>query len=127
MKRTMMGQGAILTAVLILTVSLLMGCSGGDKLQSQISGTWQRVQGDGTVEINLAKDPKSLKLDGSVYPATIEKVDKGAYSVHLKVETTAGQTETWTFRQIWNDNGSSFKIGFHHNGTVETLEAVSTT
>lgn len=107
----------------MLTVTLLIGCSSGEKLQSQISGTWQRTQGGGTVEINLAKEPKSLKIEGKEYPATIEKVDNGKYSVYLKVETTAGQMEAWTFRQIWNDNGSSFKIGFNRNGTQETLEA----
>lgn len=127
MQRSLTGQRAIFTVVFILAVSILIGCSGGENLQSQISGTWQRTQGDGTVEINLAKDPTSLKIGGQSYPATIEKIDKGTYSVHLKVETIAGQVEAWTLRQIWDDNGSSFKIAFHRNGTQETLEAGSPT
>lgn len=127
MKRSLTGPIVFRTAVFILTVSILIGCSGGEKIQSQISGTWQRTQGDGTVEINLTNDPKSLKIEGKTYSATIDKVDNGTYSVHLKVETATGQMEAWTFRQIWDDNGSSFKIAFHRNGIQETLEAGSLT
>lgn len=127
MKRSPTGQRVILTVVFIITVSILTGCSGGETIQSQISGTWQRTQGDGTVEINLEKDPKTLKLEGKMYSASIEKVDKGSHSVHLNVETAAGQLEVWTLHQIWDDNGSSFKIAFRRNGTQETLEAGSPT
>jgi hypothetical protein len=106
---------------------MLIACSGGEKIQSQISGTWQRTQGDGTVEINLSKNPTSLKVDGKMYNATIDKVDNGSHSIHLKVETTAGQMEVWTLRQIWDDNGSTFKIAFHRNGTQEVLKPGSHT
>jgi hypothetical protein len=64
MKRSLTGPIVFRTAVFILTGSILIGCSGGEKIQSQISGTWQRTQGDGTVEINIANDPKSLKIEG---------------------------------------------------------------
>jgi hypothetical protein len=123
MKQSLTGPRVFGIALFILTVTILIGCSGGEKIQSQISGTWQRTQGEGTVEINLANDPKSLKIGGQTYSATIDKVDKGSHSVHLKVETTAGQMEVWSLRQIWDDNGSSFKIAFNRNGTQETLEA----
>jgi hypothetical protein len=127
MKQSLTGPCVFGIALFILTVTILIGCSGGEKIQSQISGTWQRTQGEGTVEINLANDPKSLKIGGQTYSATIDKVDKGSHSVHLKVETTAGQMEVWSLRQIWDDNGSSFKIAFNRNGTQETLEAVNPT
>jgi hypothetical protein len=127
MKQSLTGPRVFGIALFILTVTILIGCSGGEKIQSQISGTWQRTQGEGTVEINLANDPKSLKIGGQTYSATIDKVDKGSHSVHLKVETTAGQMEVWSLRQIWDDNGSSFKIAFNRNGTQETLEAVNPT
>jgi hypothetical protein len=123
MKQSLTGPCVFGIALFILTVTILIGCSGGEKIQSQISGTWQRTQGEGTVEINLANDPKSLKIGGQTYSATIDKVDKGSHSIHLKVETTAGQMEVWSLRQIWDDNGSSFKIAFNRNGTQETLEA----
>jgi hypothetical protein len=116
-------QRAILTVVSIFTVSLLIGCSSAETFQSQFGGKWEGTQGEGTVEINLGKDNVSMKINDKLYSATIDKVDKGNLTVYLKVETTAGQTEDWTLRQIWDDNGSSFKIAFNHNGTKEILKA----
>jgi hypothetical protein len=127
MKTLLKLQRVKLTVVFIFMVSTLIGCSSAENLQSQVSGTWDRTQGDGTVEINLAKDPNILKLYDKIYPASIAKIDKGTFTVYLKVETTAGQMEDWTLRQIWDDNGSSFKIDFHHNGTKEILEARTNT
>lgn len=123
MKRLLKLHRVNFTIVFIFSVSILIGCSSGENLQSQVSGTWERTQGDGTVEINLGADPNSLKISDKIFPATIKKIDKGTFSVHLKVETTAGQMEDWTLRQIWNDNGSSFKIAFNRNGTREILES----
>lgn len=123
MKNLLKQHDFILTVAFIFSVSILIGCSGGKNLQSQVSGTWQRTQGEGTVEINLEKVPNSLKLNENLYSATIEKIDKGNFNIYLKVETTAGQIEDWTLHQIWDDNGSSFKIAFSHNGTKEILES----
>ena len=127
MKKLRKQNDFILTVAFIFAVSIFIGCSSGNNLQSQVSGTWQRTQGEGTVEINLETDPNSLKIDDQLYPATIEKIDKGNFNVYLKVETTAGQTEDWTLRQVWDDNGSSFKIAFSHNGTKEILESKTQT
>jgi hypothetical protein len=100
-----------------------MGCSSAENLQSQVSGSWKRTQGQGTVEIDLEGNPNTLKINEKLYTATIDKIDKGTFSVHLKVEITPGEMEDWTLRQIWDDNGSSFKIAFNHNGAKEILEA----
>lgn len=127
MKNLLKQHDFILTVAFIFSVSILIGCSGGKNLQSQVSGTWQRTQGEGTVEINLEKVPNSLKLNENLYSATIEKIDKGNFNIYLKVETTAGQIEDWTLHQIWDDNGSSFKIAFSHNGTKEILESKTRT
>lgn len=123
MKRLMKLQDFILTVAFIFTVSMLVGCSSGKNLQSQVSGTWQRTHSEGIVEINLEKSPNNLKINDKVYLATIEKIDKGKFSLYLKVETTPGQMEAWTLQQMWDDNGSSFKIAFSHNGTKEILES----
>jgi hypothetical protein len=116
-------QGVIITVAFIFLVSILIGCSSGENLQSQISGTWQRAQNEGIVEINIKNDPKQLKINDKIYTATVEKVDKGNYSVFLKVENVNGQIEDWNLRQIWDDNGSSFKLAFNKNGTKEILES----
>lgn len=110
-----------LTAIVVLTLALVFGCSSGKDLPTQISGTWQRAQGDGTIEINLVQEPLSMVLDGKSYPTTIKNIDKGAYSLHLNVETEAGQLEEWVLRQIWDDNGTNFSLSFNHNGSHEKL------
>jgi hypothetical protein len=110
-----------LTAALLFAVSLLIGCSSGEDLPKQISGTWQNTEGDCNVQINLAAEPKTITLDGHAYPATIDKVNTGSYSVHLKVETETGKAEEWIIRQVWDDNGSSYSLAFNHNGTQDKL------
>jgi hypothetical protein len=95
-------------------------------MPAQVSGTWDRTQGEGTVQINLAQEPLSVIIDGRSYPATIKSIDKGASSMHLDVETEAGHTEEWIIRQVWSDNGSSFVLSFTHNGAQEKLVAGKT-
>ncbi|WP_319408350.1 hypothetical protein [uncultured Desulfosarcina sp.] len=121
MRKSLSMQHVILTAVFFLLFSMVIGCGSEASLETQISGSWKRAQGDGTVEINLDKKPTSLVFDGKTYTATIDKVDKGNNNVHLKVATDNGTSEEWTLHQVWNDNGSSFKLAFRHNGTEETL------
>lgn len=123
MRKSLSMQHVIFTAVFFLLFSMIIGCGSEEKLETQISGSWQRTEGNGTVEINLDKNPTSLVFDGKTYAATIDKVDKGHNSVHLKVTTDNGTSEEWILHQLWNDNGSSFKLAFRHNGTEETLVA----
>ncbi len=112
----------LFSSVLLLMFSILTSCSGDGKLQDQVSGTWKRAQSDGVVAINLANESKSLVIDGKTFPASIENVDNGAYLIRLKVQTESKPAETWTLRQVWNNNGSDFKLVFSHNGIEETLE-----
>ncbi len=112
----------VLCVVLLLLV--FAGCSSSDvDLEKQISGQWKNTNG-GTVDINLAKKDASLTIDGKVFPAVIEKVDKMANTVQLKVKTEAGSTEEWSLHQMWNDNGSDFKLTLRRNGGSETLMPV---
>ena len=121
MQRSPKKSCVTLIAAFLFAVSLLIGCGGGEDLSTQISGTWQNGDGDCNVQINLAAEPKTVTLDGTAYPATIDKVDMGVYSVHLKVEAEPGKSEEWIIRQVWDDNGSSFGLAFIHNGTQEKL------
>lgn len=119
MKKTLIALTiTLLTLCALLAVS---GCSSTADLETQISGKWQRTKGDGIVDINLASTPKTLTFDGHSYDAVIEKVDQGANTVQVKVQTPSGESEVWSISQKWNDNGSSFKLAFRHNGTTETL------
>jgi hypothetical protein len=121
MRRSLKIQSAVVTIFAFIIAGMVIGCASKEKLETQISGSWQRTQGDGTVEINLDKNQMFLVFDGKTYAATIEKVDVGSNSVHLKVETDHGVSEEWVLHQVWNDNGSTFKLAFRHNGTQETL------
>jgi len=121
MRRSFKVQSAVVIVLAFIISGMVVGCGSEEKLETQISGSWQRVQGDGTVEINLEKSPLSLVFDGKTYAATIDKVDKGKNSIHIKVATENGTSEEWLLHQIWNDNGSTFKLAFSHNGTQETL------
>jgi hypothetical protein len=120
MKKTLTVQHLFLSAVLFL-LSIVIGCGSEASLETQISGSWQRTQGGGTVDIHLAGDPKSLVVDGQSYKAAIERIEKGSFTTLVKVEVEAGKTEVWSLRQVWDDNGSTFKLAFRHNGTHETL------
>lgn len=121
MRKSLKVQSAVITVFAFMIVGMVVGCGNGEKLETQISGSYQRTEGDGTVEINLDKNPASLVFDGKTHAVTIEKVDEGHNSVHLKVATDNGASEEWVLHQMWNDNGSSFKLTFSRGGTQETL------
>jgi hypothetical protein len=121
MRRSITTHCIILTSVFLLMSSVFFSCASVEKLEEEISGTWQRTEGDGVVAINLADESKSIVIGGKTYPAAVENVDIGTYLVSLKVKTESGPEETWTLRQVWNNNGSNFKLVFNHNGTQETL------
>ena len=91
MRRLLKPQCVFLTVVFIFTAPILIGCSSAENFQSQFSGTWDRTQGEGTVEIHPGKENISLKINDKTYSAAIDKIDKGNFIVYLKVETTAGQ------------------------------------
>ena len=125
MKSSRLKTYAVLTLFVFFTLSFVSGCgstsSSSTDLPKDLSGTWQRTKGEGTVEIQLAKEPMSVIMDGKTYPAHITKVDNGSYSLHIKVENGAGQPEEWILRQVWNDNGSDYSVAFIHEGTNEKL------
>ena len=111
----------ILALSVVAMFSLVLACSGGGDLPAQVSGTWHRAKGGGTVQVDLVQDPPQITVDGKTYPVTIAKIDKVAYSVHLTVQTEDGQKEEWILQQRWNDNGSAFTLALIHNGVNENL------
>ena len=117
----------LIVLVPLFFLLIVVGCSssgaGSQDLQTQMTGQWKRDQGD-TVVIDLAKDAPSLTIDGQVYAAVIEKVDKMSNTVELKVETESGEAQKWFIHQVWNDNGSSFKLQLRRNGTTDMLSPV---
>jgi hypothetical protein len=122
MQRLQAIKCTIVTVLAVFGLALVVGCSGGSSkdLTKDISGTWQRVKGDGTVDIHLSQEPLTVTVDGKTFPATITKVDDGSHSLHIKLENN-GKPEEWILRQVWNDNGSNYTVAFIHDGTNEKL------
>jgi Tfp pilus assembly protein PilP len=114
------------TISLLLLLLAVAGCSssGSADLETQMNGQWKNPQG-GMVDIKLVKDAASLTIDGHVFPAVVEKVDKMANTVQLKVKTDAGASEEWSLHQMWNDNRSDFRLTLRRNGSSETLTPIS--
>lgn len=112
----------ILFLAVVLTVGFAAtGCSGKSDLLKEVSGTWQDNKDQTTVDIQLAGDTKSMTVDGKSYPVTVEQITMINYQVVLKVQNGGTEPETWSLRQVWDENGSSFKLAFNHNGESNVL------
>lgn len=108
-------------AAIIAIGFAMAGCSKKGDLLQQVSGQWQDNQNKGTVEIQLAGDKKSMTVNGQTYPVNVEAVEMMNYVVNLKVQNGNAEPESWTLRQMWDENGSSFKLAFNHSGKKEIL------
>jgi ABC-type oligopeptide transport system substrate-binding subunit len=125
MKQRLRVSTSILSVLfLFVAFAALGGCGSDADLETQLSGKWQRSGSDATVDIQLAKNGASLALDGHVYTAVVENVDRMTNTVKLKVNTDSGQNEEWSLHQMWDDNGSSFTVNLTRNGATETLRPV---
>jgi len=108
----------LILAILTLTIA---ACGSSSDLATQVSGQWRNEKGNDAVNIKLTKDTSSLTINGQTFKGTVETIDNGSNTVHVKVATKDGSTEVWSLQQVWNDNGSAFKLMLRRNGTTETL------
>ena len=112
------------SATCLFVVLIAAGCSSKSDILKEVSGSWHNPGQPGTVDINLVGSNQSMKVDGKSYPITVEKIRMDDYVVNLKVQNGGSQPETWTLREVWNDNGTDFKLAFNHNGKSEMLVPV---
>ena len=113
---------SLLSIAAILAIGMItFGCSGKSKLLNEVSGQWQDSQDHTAVDIHLAGDSKSVTVGGQSYPVSVEKVVMINYLVQLKVQNGAAEPESWIIKQLWDENGASFKLAFNHNGKNEVL------
>ena len=108
-------------AILFVLMFTASGCSNSADLATEISGKWKNEQDSGIVDINLAKESSSLTIGGHTFECAVEDIDKGSDTVRLRVTTEGGDTEVWSIHQVWNNNGSAFKLKLRRNGTTEIL------
>jgi hypothetical protein len=113
---------SLLSIAVILTIGMItFGCSGKSKLLTEVSGQWQDNQDHAVVGINLVGDNKSVTVGGQAYPVSVEKVEAINYLVQLKVQNGSAEPESWTIKELWDENGASFKLSFDHNGKNDIL------
>lgn len=108
-------------AILLAFLLTITGCGSSADLTTQISGKWKSEAGNSIIDIHLAKESSSLTIDGHTFKGVVEKIDRGSDTVHVKVATEGGNSEVWSLHQVWNNNGSAFKIKMRRNGTTEIL------
>ena len=113
---------SLLTIAAILAIALItFGCSGKNKLLNEVSGQWQNSQNQTMVDIHLVGDNKSVTVGGHPYPVLIDKVEMINFLIELKVQDGAAKPEAWTIKELWDENGTSFKLSFNHSGENEVL------
>ncbi len=116
--------GVLCSVVIIMAGFSLSGCSSHTDLLNDVSGVWEKLNGDQKTEevhINLAGESKTVVIDGQSYPAEVETISMDNFQVKLKVQNVNGEAQTWTIRQVWQDNGSDFNLALYRAGKKETL------
>jgi len=111
----------IMTAAIVAVVFMFTGCGGNNSIMSEMTGTWKSDKDGASIKIDLSGEKKVIEIGGKAIPVAIKKIDESSYSVRVDAQLANGKTSEWLFRQVWNDNGSSFTIKFDHNGEEETL------
>ena len=115
-----------LNLVIILLVAVALGfvftgCGNQEKIMSEMTGTWKSDMNSNLIRINLSGNQKTIEIGDNTVPVTVKKVDEGAYNVKVDAKTANGKISAWSFRQVWDNNGSEFSIKFNHDGKEETL------
>ena len=111
----------IMVTIVVALGFMFTGCGSSSNIMSDMSGTWKSQKSHETIKINLSGEKKTVEIGSTKIPITVSKVDAGSNLVMVKAKTENGQAATWSFQQMWNDNGSSFTIQFDHDGIEERL------
>ena len=111
----------IVLVVVVAAGFMFSGCGGKDNMMSEMTGTWKSDKSSSPIKINLSAEKKNIEIGDTTVPVTIKKVDESAYVLTVDAKTANGKTAAWSFRQVWNSNGSTFTIKFDHDGEEETL------
>jgi hypothetical protein len=62
MRRSLTVKRSAVTPVLLFLLAMVISCASAEKLEEQISGTWQRTEAQEAVVINLVDDSKSIAI-----------------------------------------------------------------
>ena len=111
----------LLIGIVLVFGLITTGCSGKNKLLQEVSGQWQDKQDHTMVDIHLEGDSKTITVGGRPYPVSVEKIEMINYLVQLKVQNGSADPDSWTLKEVWDENGASFKLSFNHDGQNEVL------
>jgi len=111
----------IIIAIVVALGFMYSGCSETKSMMSEMTGTWKSDKNNEPIRINFAGKQKAIEIGSNTVPVKINNVDEGSYMVKIDATLANGNAAVWSLRQVWDDNGSSFTIKFHHDGVEETL------
>ncbi len=111
----------IIIAIVVALGFMYSGCSETKSMMSEMTGTWKSDKNNEPIRINFAGKQKAIEIGSNTVPVKINNVDEGSYMVKIEATPANGNAAVWSLRQVWDDNGSSFTIKFHHDGVEETL------
>lgn len=111
----------IIIAVVVALGFVYSGCSSKKNIMSEMTGTWKSDKNHEPVKINFSGEKKAIEIGKNIVPVTVNKIDEGANIIKVDAKPANGNATVWSFRQVWNDNGSAFTIKFDHDGEEETL------
>jgi hypothetical protein len=111
----------MLISVVVALGFVFTGCGNTEKIMSEMSGTWKSDKGSTPITIHLAGKQKAIEIGGNTVPVTVNKVDETGRLVKVDAKPANGKASVWSFREVWNENGSSFTLKFGHDGQEETL------
>jgi hypothetical protein len=73
MRRSLTVKRSAVTPVLLFLLAMVISCASAEKLEEQISGTWQRTEAQEAVVINLVEDSKSIAIGEKTLPCDYRK------------------------------------------------------
>jgi hypothetical protein len=95
-----------------------------NQMLTDISGVWQANTDKAVITISLGEKTKSLDINGTHIPVTVQSVDQDSHIVTLSVLLKNGQHVSWSLRQIF-DKADSFSLQLTLNdGTQDGLSYV---
>jgi uncharacterized protein YfaS (alpha-2-macroglobulin family) len=106
---------ALCLTILFGAAFLASGCGEKADMVAQMNGAWESKD-NGVVKLNLTGERKSVEINGAPVAVNITEINKDQFTLFVQPTDQAGSAETWSFRQVWEDNGNSFTIEFVGKG-----------
>ncbi|MFC4260364.1 DUF2628 domain-containing protein [Marinobacter lacisalsi] len=91
---------------------------------SDVSGVWRGDSDGAMITVDLIGQPKTLSINGTRIPVTVQSVDLDNDIVTLGVKLNNGERVSWALRQLFDDEGYFTLFMTLHDGTQDDLSFV---